>query len=803
MPKQVVFEPFEKQQEFIDAVLSNEYKYLMYGGAIRGGKVIPRDGVVLTPFGYKSCEDLKVGDAINNPDGSIAKIIQIHPWRTCEKWTVKFHDGTETVTSPDHLWLAWRSGKIVKRAGKHLSGEESAQVVETRTLLEWLEAAKEQRRRGRRQPNAPMIPVCHEQHFNISERTDPNIDPYFFGLWLGDGHHANGSVIITSADHKHMESVLDGYEYACKDISYRIKGTKREAFAKALKRFRLDKAKSGDKFIPRLLKMGSIETRWAVLNGLMDSDGTVTEDGKIRYTSISKQLAEDVQFVIQSLGGTATIKSRYTHYKNAEGNKQRGQKSYRLYIKHREPWRLFRLERKKKRCIQVPISMHRRIVDIEIDGTFEGRCIQVSHPNGLYLTNDFIVTHNTYVALALVFVLCKIYPGSRWAIVRKDLPAIRRNVIPTFDKLKPDSFVGDVSKSEWTAKCANGSEIIFFPESLKEDPEYNRWRGLEVNGFILEEANELAEKTFLKAIERVGTWSLPDSNEVPHPVIILTCNPARNWVKRVFHDPWRDGQLEKPFFYQPARADDNPYIPEVVKEGWLNLPDAEYNRFVLGDWDAADEPDQLIKAEWCWNEGEHVAGAPTLGIDVARFGDDNTIMVRMNGNSVVAVDEVDDSRIDQTAELVAKSMLHYGIAPDRVVIDAVGLGAGVADILKSSGKSIRETVGGAAPLGVISTGVANFHFANLRSQMYWYAREFIREGKHHFAKSIDPGVRQKIIDDLCAPKYKINNDKVIFIEPKQTLKKRIGRSPDYGDAYVLALFCDELAKVDDFNIIFV
>ena len=189
----------------------------------------------------------------------------------------------------------------------------------------------------------------------------------------------------------------------------------------------------------------------------------------------------------------------------------------------------------------------------------------------------------SFAGIATLNLLCYAFPGSRWAIVRKDLPTIRRNVLPTFEKLRP-AICGKVNMSDWTATWENGSQVIFFPESLQEDPDLNRWKGLEVNGFLLEEANELALRSFHKAQERAGSWIIPRGGKQPPRLVLMTCNPSPLWVKTMFYDPYVRGELEKPYFFQPATAADNPYLPPDYVEGLKDLPPLEYKRFVEGDW---------------------------------------------------------------------------------------------------------------------------------------------------------------------------------------------------------------------------
>jgi len=104
------------------------------------------------------------------------------------------------------------------------------------------------------------------------------------------------------------------------------------------------------------------------------------------------------------------------------------------------------------------------------------------------------------------------YPNSRWAVVRKDLQTLKRNIVPPFRKIAPSNFCKGGSfdtaynQQDQVVTFTNGSQIILFAENYAQDKELNRWKGLEVNGFLLEECNELQEDGFNKAIERAGTW---------------------------------------------------------------------------------------------------------------------------------------------------------------------------------------------------------------------------------------------------------------------------------------------------------
>lgn len=399
----------------------------------------------------------------------------------------------------------------------------------------------------------------------------------------------------------------------------------------------------------------------------------------------------------------------------------------------------------------------------------------------------------------LVSLFCKIYPGSRWAIIRKDLPALRRNFIPTFEKFSPPGFFSTINQSTWSCRAANGSEVLFFPASEMTDPEHNRLRGLEINGAFVDEVNEVSEKFYHTLLTRVGRWSMPPGQPKPLPWVIMTCNPTQEWPKRLFYVPWREGTLKAPFFYLPARVVDNPFLdPEYIAtlETLKDTAPHVYDMLVMGNWDIADEPDQLIRWEWV-NEALKrkpiYNGHRYLGVDPARFGDDDTALAWRKGMHLSHLQGFNGIDLDRTM-LFAKAAMEDGpIAAPNVRIDTIGVGAGVAAMLYMQHIRITEFVAGASPRDITRGKDQFFTFKNLRAEAWWHLRELLKNGE----MSIEPNIphKAKLIEDLITPKYSIDGEKVISVESKDKIKKRIGRSTDYGDAVVMA-FAPMLGKAD-------
>jgi hypothetical protein len=105
---------------------------------------------------------------------------------------------------------------------------------------------------------------------------------------------------------------------------------------------------------------------------------------------------------------------------------------------------------------------------------------------------------------------------------------------------------------------------------------------LEVNGFLLEEINELQKATFYKCIERAGSHIIDNQ---PKPLILSTCNPSNNWVKELIYDRWKANDMPANWLYIPSKITDNPFISADYLESLKSMPRYEYQVFVEGDWD--------------------------------------------------------------------------------------------------------------------------------------------------------------------------------------------------------------------------
>jgi len=362
------------------------------------GRAQPVSTEVLTPDGFQAIGDLEVGDLVIGSDGQPTEVLGVYPQGFKEIYRVHTQDGASTLASGDHLWSVYTRGD--RRRGK------PARVLQTKEMIGNLRAAHYHRYE---------LPLLSEPvHF---EPQEVPLDPYALGLLLGDGSFSSKtSPSFATTDPELVEElkrVIPGIAVRRRsEIDYvlvRADGncgdtTIKNPITSAMRDLGLAGARSHTKFVPRKYLFNSPEVRVAVLQGLFDSDGgPVSQLGRtcrIQFTTVSDRLRDDVRFLVQSIGGVV-----YTRTRKAEGRKPglaRGREvhhrhdSHVLDIRLPEGMRPFRLTRKAAKYDEAGGGHPKRYIHrIESVGTEEAVCIQVAAADSLYVTEDFLLTHNT------------------------------------------------------------------------------------------------------------------------------------------------------------------------------------------------------------------------------------------------------------------------------------------------------------------------------------------------------------------------------------------------------------------------
>jgi phosphate starvation-inducible PhoH-like protein len=366
--------------------------------AFMRGRAQPLSSAVLTPSGFQPIGGLRVGDLVIGSNGLPTPVLGVYPQGRKEVFQLTAQDGASTLCCGEHLWQVFTAAD--RRRGS------PGRIVETREMAGRLRSAHQHRF------ELPLLtaPV------GLPPREVP-LDPYALGLLLGDGCLTGSTTpSFSTADPElamALEELLEGIELRSKGrVDYVLRHTVghrggvivANPVTAALRKLGLLGARSTTKFVPEVYRHNESAVRLAVLQGLLDSDGgPVTQRGRtcrIQYTTCSERLREDVSFLVRSLGGVA-----YSRRRQAAGRRpglaagrpvHHRSDAFNLDIRLPVGVEPFRLERKRDRYRRDGGGRPMRFVHaIEPAGKAETVCIQVAAADSLYVTDDFLVTHNT------------------------------------------------------------------------------------------------------------------------------------------------------------------------------------------------------------------------------------------------------------------------------------------------------------------------------------------------------------------------------------------------------------------------
>lgn len=351
----------------------------------RLGKAQPLSSKVLTTSGWKLMQDICVGDEVYDHTGSKVYVTGVYPQGKKEVFKVMMSDGFHARSCKEHLWVV---SDLPRRRGS----SERWDVMSLNDIAPRVKLSTPLKTRNRYR-----IPVVPPLEFPES---DLPIHPYLLGLIIGDGCIASqSSITFSTNDMELVESIrellpssLSIHKAKSENYSWLITLTSKEGnlagknpLINALRGVGLWGKGSREKFIPEQYLHSSIEQRTLLLQGLMDTDGYVCKKGRVSFSTTSEALANGLCEIVQSLGGIANIGE----------DKRDGKHSYFICIILPPSTAPFRLTRRLKRVNPEKRMKHRRIVSVSPDGEEDCQCISVSGNNNTYITDNYIVTHNT------------------------------------------------------------------------------------------------------------------------------------------------------------------------------------------------------------------------------------------------------------------------------------------------------------------------------------------------------------------------------------------------------------------------
>lgn len=401
--RKIVFDYWIKDLEDLEYAT---LKGLSISAPPRSGKALSMDSKILTPRGWVKNRDIKPGDYAIGSNGKPVEILEVFPQGITDMYEITFDDRTKVKCSGDHLWTV--QTRDDRKNKKH-------RVTETKKMFNNFLLENGKRKNY-------CIDYVKPIEFE-NKLTEDDLHPYLVGALIGDGYigHKKGNrVTFTTNDEEILEKISiilpntdkikyeKQYDYVItkkEDIrdekGYPIKSTT----AQKLIEYKLYGKHSIDKFIPKNYLYSSVENRIELLKGLMDTDGSADGSGTTEFSTISKQLAEDVTELARSLGARVTIREKIGKYKKEDGTIVECNKVYRLYMKF--PINPFYLKRKSD--IYIKRERHIRktkyISDIKKLPDEESQCIYVDSEDHLFVTDGYNLTHNTGIG-TIFFMWC-------------------------------------------------------------------------------------------------------------------------------------------------------------------------------------------------------------------------------------------------------------------------------------------------------------------------------------------------------------------------------------------------------------
>lgn len=818
---------------------NSEADIIGFGGAAGGGKALASDTPILTPYGMRAIGDLRVGDSVLAADGTRTQVIGVFPQGVRSLYRVTFQDGASLLADVDHKW-----NYCIARKGKWRKSGCEWKVGTTSQLQTMMG-------NGRRL----LIPVAEPLRFTKSYRVPQRlIDPYVLGLLLGDGYTAQqgaGAKWSFATEDAELLAALPGDWVQDIGCNYRLRGDLRPILQNEFKRLGLAGCKAATKFIPEPYKWAPIEDRWALLQGLMDTDGTAA-DGKAYFCSISKQLAEDVQWLVHTLGGRASITSRIPVCTNGANGSVQGAQAWQVYIRLPDNSQAFRLERKKvlAKCDK-PVK--RRITSIEYECEGDAVCIAVDHPDSLYVAGTgCVVTHNSDLACG------KALTQHRKVMILRRIGTELTGIVDRLEELigSRDGYNGQ--SNIWRTKRDDGVPLQIEFGAVPNAGDERKYQGRPHDLLVFDEAANFlplqvrfllgwkrttipgqraqALMTFNPPTSAEGRWVIDffapwlddkfpnpaEPGELRYaaslPATATNPNGRDMWVDspRAFiigvdglpcydFDPKDYDQTDiirpESRTFIPSRITDNPHL---LGTGYMTtlqaMPEPLRSQMLKGDFSAGilDDPWQVIPTEWVeqamarWLVPARKEPMTLVGVDVARGGKDETVIARRHGmwfDKPLAYPGKETPDGPMTSALIIAATRDS--AP--VAIDAIGVGSSPLDFLRQAKQQVLGVNVAEKATGLDKT--ARMKFYNQRSELWWRMREAL-DPTANTGIALPPDPRLKA--DLCAPKWTMQGAS-LRVEGREDIQKRIGRSPDYASAYCLALM--DIPKIDDLRAI--
>ena len=369
------------------------------------------------------------------------------------------------------------------------------------------------------------------------------------------------------------------------------------------------------------------------------------------------------------------------------------------------------------------------------------------------------------------------YPGNLGIIFRKNFTDLRDSTMADYTK-----YTGrKVRMSDKSDTYPNGSKILFHHLDELAGVAQN----INLGWFMIEQAEEFDNDVVFQTLR----GRLRRENVSEHCGFLIANTNGHNWIWRL----WKQETLANADLFESVPFD-NPHLPaaffEDLKQMETESP-SHYRRFVLNSWEDTDTSDRLFKYQHLLDSlgrdvRDYGGSMKVISCDPAEFGDDKTVIYVFEGLKVVERVVTAKKEPMDTAGRIVK--LHRKYGADKIVVDKVGIGSGVAS-------SLRETLDPHQDQDLIfgfnsgSLPRDRSKYVRARDEAFGEAARWVNDGYVSLLPDDDI-----LVEDLAAHTYSLNSKGQILVARKRDIKKELGRSPDRADALVMGLWASKKGK---------
>lgn len=397
-----------------------------------------------------------------------------------------------------------------------------------------------------------------------------------------------------------------------------------------------------------------------------------------------------------------------------------------------------------------------------------------------------VETGKTFVAAHAMVSIADTFPNTFIPIVRLNKTTAKTTVLRTYQKVLSESnFIDEVDyhidrQAGEVRFLKNKSSLMLIEADHTKDRDHMKLKGLEANAMHIDEVDEIIETAYDMAQSRVGR----DPKHPAPPITIVTMNPNDKWCKFKFYKAWKEGRLPDNIAVVEFTRWDSWSDQDRYEKLIATRPKPWVERYINNNWDFADDMDSLFKYR-------HFDAALTreldpnltryVGYDVARTGSDRSVVALWYGKTlvdiVVSKDKEEEMTTDEQGLWLIRYLHENSVLPKNANVDAVGVGVGVVDHMKSKGLFVTEFVSGSRP--------TSDQYDMLRSEVIYEFAQGLEKGEIKIYEGCP--YRNELISEAMAHNHKVG-DKKLAVESKEDVKKRTGSlSPDIFDAVVMGL----------------